>query len=405
MPTLLVLGCLVLSDFHLISQHRPPETITQALVLRTSTCRDTGNTHRRKSSVALRLHNFCNPSPSVAFIDPATKCHVTLLGCFHGTESSSKDVVKSISSETDIVVLELCPSRLTAFRRDALTTKPGVTDSLEQKPWLLTYWEGISKTIRQCGLPTGLAAAILGGFSGIQTALSGFTPGLEFKTALDLAQKFGCDVILADQDVTETFRKVGSLPQIAVGTATSSDRINKWQLDQETLFRAVFGQQDQTCYHNGPLQQVNLPLVLVRNFAAFQDIMRLTFPPCLLVWLGMSIHAVLHRVYPSTTIIDKPHDVALPPHDTILLTLSENLIHGLVSCAILSFGYLGLALPAVRVILTERDEVLTKGIQAACRRAGKGGHVVVVMGLLHVNGVAKRMLCVPSTSLPKMDVE
>jgi pheromone shutdown protein TraB len=63
----------------------------------------------------------------------------------------------------------------------------------------------------------------------------------------------------------------------------------------------------------------------------------------------------------------------------------------------LSFGYFGLVLPAVRIILTERDEILTEGIKASCRRAGKGGRVVAVLGLLHVNGVAQRMLTAAAT--------
>jgi pheromone shutdown protein TraB len=49
-------------------------------------------------------------------------------------------------------------------------------------------------------------------------------------------------------------------------------------------------------------------------------------------------------------------------------------------------------IPVIKTILTERDEILTDGIKAACQRAGKDGRVVAVLGLLHVNGVARRML-------------
>ena len=54
------------------------------------------------------------------------------------------------------------------------------------------------------------------------------------------------------------------------------------------------------------------------------------------------------------------------------------------------------ALPASRVILRERDDRLAQGIRDAChvatRKAPNGGRVVAVLGLLHVNGVAQRLL-------------
>lgn len=381
-----LLGFLALSNYYLKSQRRPHK-VTRV----TPNSRDEVQTECRRWSLPLPVPKFCSTMPNIAFLDPATKCHVSLLGCCHGAESSSQDVARLLSSETDIVVLELCPSRFADLQRDSLATEHGGTSSVPQNFWLLAYWEMISKTTTQRGIPTGIAAAILGGFSGVQTALCGFTPGLEFKTALKLAEKFGCDVILADQDVEETLRKVGSLPRIAVDTVASRDRIDKWRLYHDTLAKAIFGQQGQTCCDDGPLPQVSLPLALVRNFAAIQDFLRLTLPPLLLIWVCIS---TLPRVDLST--IDTVHGTA---------TLSESIIHWLVSGAILSIGYLGLALPAVSIILMERDEILKTGIQAACRRAGEGGHVVAVLGLLHVNGVAKRMLCCPSIGHPEMEVE
>lgn len=391
-----LLCCLALSDCYLTekSQRRPSQITVRPFHIHSKAW----SPECTRRSLSLRVHKVSDPSPNVVFLDPASKCHVTILGCFHGAESSSQDVVRLLSSKTDIVVLELCPARFADLLRDSFVTEHGETSRLTQKPWLLAYWEMISKTTAQRGLPTGLAAGILGGFSGVLTTLSGFTPGLEFRTAMKLAQKFGCDVILADQDVDETLRKVGNIPRIAVDTLTSRDRIDKWRRHHHTLFRAVFGQKDWAYCHIVPLPQVNLPLVLVRNFAAIQDFLRLTVPPWLLFWvvLSNSSLAVLPGVDLSTTITCTPHDTA---------TLSESIFHWVACGAILSLGYLGLALPAVSVILTERDEILTIGIQTACRRAGEGGHVVAILGLLHVNGVAKRMLCFPSTEHPEMEIE
>ena len=88
-----------------------------------------------------------------------------------------------------------------------------------------------------------------------------------------------------------------------------------------------------------------------------------------------------------------------------LLDDGSTLVGCLAACACKCHGFgtgirgCGL-LPAARVILAERDDILTNGIQAACRLAAakhekdgkRRGRVVAVLGLLHVNGVAKRML-------------
>ena len=56
-------------------------------------------------------------------------------------------------------------------------------------------------------------------------------------------------------------------------------------------------------------------------------------------------------------------------------------------------AYVGIALPASRVVLSERDDILADGIWAACRNAVPDGRVVAVLGLLRVNGIAHRLLC------------
>jgi biopolymer transport protein ExbD len=86
--------------------------------------------------------------------------------------------------------------------------------------------------------------------------------------------------------------------------------------------------------------------------------------------------------------------VSLPPD----ATTPENLALAAFNFAILAIGYISVALPAARVVLRERDDQLTAGIQQACRLAvQQNGNnstpkVVAVLGLLHVNGVAQRIL-------------
>ena len=339
---------------------------------------------RRSASTSSSSSSLALNVPTVEFLDPETKCQVVLLGCFHGTESSSNDVENVITPDTSIVALELCTSRFLDLKRELLLNVQQEETAKKLKPWVFAYWDMVSKTINQRGLPTGLAAAVLGGFSGIQTALSGFTPGLEFVTALQRSEIYECDIVLADQDVDETLRRVGSLPVIALETALSSDRMKRWSLYQETLVRAVAGSYDET-----HIPQIQLPMVLLRNTAALKDLIRLTIPPTLFFWSMIYIVAAIAGVDVSQTTMDSFTETA---------TFAEKVPHWLASGGILSLGYLGLTLPAVGVVLTERDEILTVGIQAACQRAGEGGRVVAVLGLLHVNGVAKRMLSKPISS-------
>lgn len=339
-------------------------------------------------------NNTNSPLPAVEFIDPETQCQVLLLGCSHGTESSAKDVARAVTPDTSVVALELCTSRFADLQRELLERRAQEEADGEERegqqrlvkqPWLVAYWQMITKTVEKRGLPTGLAAAVLGGFSGVQTALSGFTPGLEFTTALEQAQEYGCDIILADQDVDETLRRMGSVPQIALGTALSDDRWDRWSLYHETLWRAVVGRQDYNPASGRPLPQVQLPLMLIRNPSAIQDLVRLTVPPTVFFWAMVYGMAALAG-------IDVSSNAAQQQAYYETATLAEKIPHWIASAGVLSMGYLGLVLPVVSVILTERDEILTQGIQAACRRAGKGGRVVAVLGLLHVNGVAKRMM-------------
>lgn len=308
--------------------------------------------------------------PMVEFTDPITECQVVLLGCFHGTASSADDVRQVITNKdntVDIVALELCQSRFDDLQK--------INDN-KNVPWIVLYWQMVSQTIQSKGLPTGLAAAVLGGFASFQTALSGFQPGLEFRTAVEVAAE--AELWLADQDVDETLQKIGNLPLISWSMITSPKPWQEWKFHSQTLQRAIFG----NC---GP-HQIPLGAALTRNPAAIRDLMRLTLPVILLYGLLMSKMMLVEPMVGNY--FDPVADVSMIKDASYW----EVIGHGLASSAILALGYVGFALPAVRVILTERDEYLTEKIQQACHQAGKGGRVVAVLGMLHVNGIAQRML-------------
>ena len=77
-------------------------------------------------------HNIENTNRKIGcvveLIEPETKCTVRLIGVFHGSQSSAKDVMQCISSSTDAVVLELCSDRY----RDLILKKS--TENLSMLP-------------------------------------------------------------------------------------------------------------------------------------------------------------------------------------------------------------------------------------------------------------------------------
>lgn len=346
---------------------------------------------------------------SLELIEPETGCQVVLVGCFHGSKSSAMDVSTSLllapdndnnseneTTTTHVVVLELCASRFADMRRDMERTEKQST----QRPWLMRYGTMISKTVQSRGLSTGLAAALLGGVSGMQTSLSGLEPGLEFRTAVQHVQEHGgdddnaCDIILADQNVDETLDKVGNLFAISV---------QMWQTYWKHGWEASFGREaaalGRAVWGGGSPQEESLNLwdFCTRNTESIRDMVRLLVPPA--VMLQVIVVTINQGMAWLATQSTGNAEVLLDAlnADTASMTLSDSLSVLAMNSSILTAGYLFMALPAVRVILRERDDTLTQGIRQACRvaaaKAGDNqrGRVVAVLGLLHVNGIAERL--------------
>lgn len=336
-----------------------------------------------------------NQNPFVELVDPDTQCRITLLGCLHGSQSSAADVkaLWNNDEKVDAVVLELCASRFADLQREESVTKAEKTTA-KQHAYLERYIHMVMTTSQKKGLAIAVAAAVLGGASGVQTALSGFEPGLEFTTALQMASSHKTNVILADQAVDETLRKMGQLPSTSLQMLL---REKKFPHDESTaLQHAVFGDSKQQ-----PQQQVNMGKVLTRNALVRNDLIKLTLPPLVLAQVVATTISFLWNVMDPAS---SPHqqvnywnlwrDFSMTPME-IGTSVGMDILSSLV---VLLMGYVGLALPATRIILCERDDALADGIRSACQTAPKGGRVVAVLGLLHVNGVAKRLLS--STSLP-----
>jgi hypothetical protein len=321
---------------------------------------------------------------------------VVLLGCFHGTSSSAEDVRKVLAAErTNVVVLELCPSRFSDLQRELLRQTQGKENSTsvevnhpytQRRLWPVRYLTMVTKTVQTRGLPTGLAAAVLGGFSGLQSAMSGFTPGLEFTTALELctdnngAPLMECDIILADQAVDETLRKLGNLPTASSeiyiwerkpdGRRKKRDCNSIWKecrLHLLTLQQAIFGNIENENENMDAVPQVKLAAVLLRNRNAIADLLRLALPSIFLIFIFSRLLAVtLGGGMDDPTMSSSEatlaswlyHDGsnAYDSHDSIDGEIIKAcVIHGIASGIIVMTGFV-VMVPIVKIILTERGE-------------------------------------------------
>lgn len=339
--------------------------------------------------------------PFVTFYHPVTHTKVTLIGCLHGSASSAKDVSDILYQEpTDVVVLELCPTRYKDLRRE-------FTQRRNDRENRITggYLTMIQKTIEARGLSTGLAAAVLGGVSSLSYFLSGFQPGYEFLTAMEYvdSRQHKCDVVLADQLVDETLRQVGALPTVSIEMLETFVRSGfDWEktygLEMEILWNALSGQGD---------LQVDLKRTLFRNTDVIIDVTRLTLPTILFVQVANFFLGMIFQgwIYPTmndqksiiewvTWLFDLSSMANWSDWSTLLGGIA---LEWIPSAMALYLGFLLVALPTSKIILSERDEQLARGIDVACQIAAEKndhdrGRVVAVLGLLHVNGVARRIL-------------
>lgn len=297
--------------------------------------------------------------------DPQTGCQVAIVGCFHGSETSASDVYTVLTdAPTDVVVLELCANRFASMRQEV---------SLKSRNWFQRFLRMVQKTSQERGIATASVAALLGSVSGLQTALSGLSPGLEFKTALRYATSHDKDIVLADQDVDDLLSKLANIASLSKEMWGDLLARRQWKgslFSEQTKVLSVA-----LCGSRELAQSVTFPSFLIRSHAAVLELLRLSVPPlALLQFMNIAALQFLGETSPT------PADAS-----AAWLPILANVVF-------LSSGIVSLILPATKIILDDRDEQLASGVQAACRVAGPNGRVVVVLGFLHVNGVAEKIV-------------
>jgi len=378
-------------------------------------------------------------SNCIRLVDEETNCEVVLVGCFHGSPSSAADVEREIlggenfstkTTATDVVALELCATRFTNLqkhmrqrqkRNDHLedngsgNTSPldGMVTSVKQSfRRSERFLQLVSQTTEKRGWSTGIATFILGSATGVQSTLSGFTPGLEFITALNMpssssklsrgggSEKNNYDIVLADQTVEMTLERSGILPTLsmemsreAVGVLFGGDNdcdqsLSSWDETQlkkssEGLGTAFFGDP-----RLAPQHQINMGDVLTQNENMKRDVLKLLLP--YFITMSLLLSFVLNdpatmasakdtaSFFSAISINNNPIDIftVAAATATMITTALNNwdiasvVTEEFITLSLLFFSlYWLLAVPAAKIILLERDVELAKGIKAACRIA------------------------------------
>jgi hypothetical protein len=158
-------------------------------------------------------------------------------------------------------------------------------------------------------------------------------------------------------------------------------------------------------------QQINMPRLFTSNAAVRGDMFRLMLPPLILAQLMVTIGRGILNMFDMGMDLESFSllsflSISLDFVDfstADIWALTRDVMLDISSSALVLFlGYKALVLPATRVILCERDDPLAFGIRTACEVAvaskkeigddTSNARVVAVLGLLHVNGVAQRLL-------------
>jgi|AntRauTorckE5430_2_1112549.scaffolds.fasta_scaffold00332_1 hypothetical protein len=325
----------------------------------------------------------------VEIFDPTTNTNIVLLGCLHGTISSSRDVRYLMEKDpTDAVVLELCETRIEDLGRETVDeyTMDVFLEDVQD------FWKFIQGTSEKKGPFVAAITFVLGITGLLQSNISGTKAGLEFAVALDIAEENGCTICLGDRGIDQTMERIGNIPSVALEMIKNNTVLQYTYL----LKTAVVG--DELLSND---TQISLPKVLVRNKGAVTDLGRLVLSPILIATcFALSVGSALNLpLYAQQDSLDLLLDtVTLTTFDERLPIVLKIISTFLAKFVVFAAGYTVLALPFSKVIIHERDVYLAEEIRKACGSIldSSGGlresRIVAVLGLLHVNGVAKQLL-------------
>ena len=295
-----------------------------------------------------------------------------LVGCLHGSNSAVQDVSETIKlAQPKAVVLELCSSRYKRLQRDQARVSDVADSQISSR---VSEWCSIVQAAtRDSGPVQGLIAGLLASSQVFQP--SSFVKGAEFSAAITSVRALNetsCNIILGDMDADQTMRRAAKhMPQ-----HKSIGRL------LPTLAQAVGVDSRQ-----GEALAV-LNVVLMPRSRIAEDVASFLVG-ILLLLLGSAV--------PLSALVSIGNAAAASGSSSISATPSEFMATRTVVDFILIYTGTLLISHLVDVILNERNGVMASGVLQASALTSEGSSIVVVLGLLHVNGVADELVAREAT--------
>jgi len=383
---------------------------------------------RPKSRLENQLPAIKTPKkPIITVVDPESQTKISLVGVSHGSEPSATLVAETIQDiKPAAIVLELCEDRFITISLDS-QIKPRnnrtLTLEYEKKRQLLieknilspdppssvgassiSYWKRTIATLKFAAKqdPIGSVFVCIGLLvSTLQRFSRTATEGDEFVTAMRYAEKYDIPIILGDANQNDTVKSIENV--------VSSDTINpKSFLTALNSFiftafgidvpygRPTTGSQAQL---RSDILRDSQWISIPGTYAESTSMLKSLFP----ILLISLIPALADAAGGGTQLVDAIYGISgqegaggieLSPNHIVNygfgeLNVPDTLFAQLSSIVdTLSFFIL---IRMAKIIGADRDIIIAQKVQEAARRY-KGKELVVVIGMLHCNGVAKHLI-------------
>jgi len=369
---------------------------------------------------------FSSKGPVLTLTEPNTQTRVHLVGVAHGSSSSAElvdDVIAKLNPSN--VVLELCDERFLSISLDA-RVRPRNNESMTSwfdgkvriideedrlkstnaLKYSLNRTAQVARWISAQGFVAGVFVLMGLAVASLQKAArSGSKVKMsdEFVTAIRAAERQNIELTLGDAPQADTLNSVKrvftrdlfDVEQIAEGTKLlwfSMLGVGPYHSNVKlgsTMERRLLDES----------QWLNIPRAYLTNRTMLQGLFPLLLLSTSATLVTMALKeagAATDTVDPSALALDAAVDGSFPTlglASSFFSVLFSDLplpVEQFVDTSIDALGILVL-IRLARLIGTDRDAILAKSIQDACRRH-KGEEIVVVIGMLHANGVARWLL-------------
>ena len=383
----------------------------------------------------VRLNPDYGGEPVLTLTEPKTRSRVHLVGVAHGSSSSAALVDRAIAGiRPATVVVELCPERFLSISLEA-RIRPRFNESMtalyDEKIRILDAQEVISKKsgslagvkrtwsilrfVASQGLVAGLFILLGLSVASLQKLSRGgqsvSAASDEFVTAMIAAEAQDVELTLGDAPQSDTLNAVRRVftPELFSPKQISEGALLLWfsvlgigpfdsnkalgeKIPRELLDQSEWLSIPQTYWKNRKMFQGLAPLLVI-SFAT-------TLSTLLLPLIsGADLSALDAETATATsTIVAAAAAAAAEPGEggvvsSVLGLLTAELplqLEQAIDYLVDVFSVL-LLIRLTKLIGTDRDSIIAGKIQDACRRY-PGKDIVVVIGLLHSNGVARWLL-------------